>query len=400
LQPDLNKTPSDKTGAIQGVGFLGVFNVPMDTFMLMLGSIERKKLLRIMFVAVSVAAAGFLGWQHYGGTGREEGIASGNGRIEAVEIDIATRSPGRVKEIKVAEGDFVVAGQVLAIMDTDVLEAQLRQAQAQWQQMRSATAMANSQLQQRESEKLAAQAALEKSAVELKVANSQLSRTLTLVDKGYVSEQTIDDLRARVDAAQASVSAARAQVAATEAGIASARSQIENTRSSTAAAQANIERIQADIDDAVLKSPCDGRVQYIVARASEVLGGGGKVLNLVDLSDVYMTFFLPETLAGRVAIGSEARLVLDVAPDYVVPATVTFVASSAQFTPKTVETASERQKLMFRVKAQINRELLLQNLEKVKTGLPGVAWVKIDDAAQWPARLAIKVTRTGEDRAQ
>jgi HlyD family secretion protein len=111
----------------------------------------------------------------------------------------------------------------------------------------------------------------------------------------------------------------------------------------------------------------------------------------VDLGDVVMTFFLPETAAGRVALGSEVRVVLDAAPQYVIPATVSFVASTAQFTPKTVETASERQKLMFRVKAQIDRELLTKHLAQVKAGLPGVAWLRLDAQAAWPAHLEIKV---------
>jgi HlyD family secretion protein len=122
-----------------------------------------------------------------------------------------------------------------------------------------------------------------------------------------------------------------------------------------------------------------------------VLAAGGTVLNLVDLNDVYLTFFLSDAVAGKVAIGSEVHLVLDAAPQYVIPATVSFVATVAQFTPKTVETATERQKLMFRVKAQISRELLQRNLKKVKTGLPGVAWIKLDAAAKWPANLEIKV---------
>jgi len=82
-----------------------------------------------------------------------------------------------------------------------------------------------------------------------------------------------------------------------------------------------------------------------------VLAGGGKVLNLVDLGGVYLTFFLPETVVGKVAIDSEVHIVLDAIPQFVIPAKVSYVSSTAQFTPKTVETASERQKLMFRVKA-------------------------------------------------
>ena len=104
-----------------------------------------------------------------------------------------------------------------------------------------------------------------------------------------------------------------------------------------------------------------------------------------------MTFFVPSEVAGRIALDRHVRIVLEAAPDLVIPATVSFVASQAQFTPKTVETESERQKLMFRVKAQIDRELLVRHLQQVKTGLPGVAWVKVDPQAAWPARLAVNV---------
>ena len=131
-------------------------------------------------------------------------------------------------------------------------------------------------------------------------------------------------------------------------------------------------------------------MQFKVAQPGEVLPAGGRVLNLLDVSDVYMTFFLPTEAAGRLALGAEARIVLDALPDYVVPAKISFVASAAQFTPKTVETVSERQKLMFRVRAQIDRQLLLEHLEQVKTGLPGEAWVRLDDSQPWPARLALK----------
>jgi HlyD family secretion protein len=125
-----------------------------------------------------------------------------------------------------------------------------------------------------------------------------------------------------------------------------------------------------------------------VAQPGEVLSAGGRVLNLVDLSDVYMTFFLPTAQAGRIAIGSDVRLVLDAAPQYVIPAKVSFIADVAQFTPKTVETEEERQKLMFRVKARISPELLKKHVQQVKTGLPGMAYVRTDLSAEWPARLA------------
>jgi len=132
-------------------------------------------------------------------------------------------------------------------------------------------------------------------------------------------------------------------------------------------------------------------VQYKVAQLGEVVGAGGRVLSLVDLSDVYMTFFLPTAAAGKVALGSEVRLVLDAAPQYVIPAKASFIADVAQFTPKTVETTSEREKLMFRIRAQIPVELLKKHITQVKTGLPGVAWVRLDATKPWPARLQIKL---------
>jgi HlyD family secretion protein len=157
------------------------------------------------------------------------------------------------------------------------------------------------------------------------------------------------------------------------------------------AAAASIATIEADITDSQLVSPRAGRVQYRVAQPGEVLAAGGVVLNIVDLNDVYMTFFLPAAAAGKIALGSDVRLVLDAAPDYVIPAKVSFVASTAQFTPKTVETASERQKLMFRVRARIDADVLQKNIKLVKTGLPGVAWLKLDAKSEWPKELVVKV---------
>jgi len=180
-------------------------------------------------------------------------------------------------------------------------------------------------------------------------------------------------------------------VAAADSAINAAESEVINAQAATEAVKATIERIQADIDDSTLTAPRDGRVQYRVAQPGEVLGAGGKVLNIVDLGDVYMTFFLPTEQAGRVAMGAEVHLVFDALPQYVVPARATFVADVAQFTPKTVETAEERQKLMFRIKAKIPPELLKKYIRHVKTGVPGVAYVQLDANAPWPANLQVKL---------
>jgi len=355
-----------------------------------MGAQTKSILTWILAVAVIAAAAVWWGLRP---NGLPAGIVSGNGRIEATEIDIATKTSGRVIEILAHEGDFVKAGDLLARMDSEVLLAQKAEAEAQVRQAENAYLTAKSIVVQRESERLAAQAVVAQRQAELDVARKRLKRSQRLVGEGATPQQEVDDNRARVLGAEAAVRAAEAQVAAARAGIEASRSQVVESQSLIEAAKATVARLKADIDDRALKAPRDGRVQYRVAEPGEVLDAGGRVLNMVDLSDVYMTFFLPTEAAGNVALGSEIRLVFDAAPNLVVPAKASFVASVAQFTPKTVETESERLKLMFRVRARIAPELLKQHLEQVKTGLPGMAYVKIDPAVEWPAELAIKLVK-------
>lgn len=341
----------------------------------------------VAVAALLVAGGGYLAWQKLAEGGLPEGIASGNGRIEAVEIDIATKAPGRIAEILAEEGAFVQAGQVLARMDTTQLEAQRRQAEAQLRRALIGIDTAHSLVVQREAERAAAQAVIAQRQAQRDAAASRLARSEELARRGNVSRQALDDDRAAAQGAEAALQASRAQLAAADAAIGAARAQVVDAEAAVAAARAAIESIAADIDDSTLVSPRDGRVQYRVAQPGEVLSAGGRILNLVDLGDVYMSFFLPTGAAGRLAIGAEARLVLDAAPQYVIPAEVSFVADVAQFTPKTVETTEERQKLMFRVKARIAKELLQKYIQQVKTGLPGIAYVRVDPQARWPAEI-------------
>ncbi|SFF91353.1 HlyD family secretion protein [Novosphingobium sp. CF614] len=339
-------------------------------------------------IAAAVVIAVIVIWQLLKPSGLPEGIASGNGRIEAVEIDVSAKSPGRIRDILVDEGQFVRAGQIVAHMDTDVLQAQKSEAQAQLAEAQNAVLIAQTDISQRQSERAAAQATVRQREAELNAARKRFSRSETLAREGATSIQDRDDDQTQVESAAATLEAARAQRASADSAIATARSQVIGARSRVDAARATIERIEADIKDSDLRAPRAGRVQFRVAQPGEVVAGGGRVLNLVDLTDVYMTFFLPETVVGRVGLGSEVRIVLDAAPGLVIPAKVSFVSDVAQFTPKTVETQSERQKLMFRVKARIDPALLRKYITQVKTGLPGMAYVRVDPRTEWPATLA------------
>lgn len=351
----------------------------------------RSPLVVLLLAIVVVAVGAGIAWRQLAGDDIGDGFVSGNGRLEAPEIDVAAKIPGRIDEILVEEGSFVQAGQPLVRMQTTTLAAQRDEAVAQHQRAVNAVAAAQAQVAMSESNLLAAQAAVVQREAERDAASRRFRRSETLARQGNVSGQQLDDHRAALRSSEAAVSAARAQVKAAEAAVLAAGAQVVDAESAVRAAAATVARIEADIADSVLRSPRDGRVQYRIAQPGEVVGAGGAVLNLIDLGDVYMTFFIPETAAGRVRLGSEVRVVFDALPQLVIPAKVSFVASTAQFTPKTVETASERQKLMFRVRARIDPELVRRHIEIVKTGVPGVAWLKLDPAAEWPARLAVKV---------
>lgn len=292
------------------------------------------------------------------------GFAAGNGRIEANEIDIATKYAARLLELRVEEGDLVQAGQVIALLETRELAAQLRSAEAVVQQAQQQRDQVLAEIRQRRSE--------------LALADKELQRSLVLLGKNFVSEQKVDQQRTLRGTAEAAVAAAESRRGSAEAAI--------------RVAEAEAERVRDLLQDGTLTAPKAGRILFRLAETGEVLPAGGKVATLLDLSDVYMTFFLPTEAAGRVAIGSEARLLLDAAPGRAVPAQISFVAARAQFTPKQVETRSERERMMFRIKARVPPALVRQHLEQVKTGLTGMAYVRIDPQAAWPSWLDSDLT--------
>lgn len=339
----------------------------------------------VALLLVAAAAGGYYFWQSLQASELADGIASGNGRIEAVEIDVAAKTAGRISEMFVDEGDFVKAGEKLAQMDTKQLESQLRQAEAEKRRADIGIETAQALVEQRNAEKKAALAAVSQRQILLDSADRKMVRSRQLASSSTISQQTLEDDEAAAEGARAALAAAEAQSAAADAAISYAKAQVVNAEAAADAAKAAIDNIATVISESTLTAPRDGRIQFRVAQPGEIVAGGGKVINLVDLGDVYMSFFLPTDQAGRVAIGAEVRLKLDAAPQLIIPATVSFVANVAQFTPKTVETQIEREKLMFRVKAKIDPDLLRKHIEMVKTGLPGVAYVRLDPAAQWPA---------------
>lgn len=323
---------------------------------------------RVLIALVALAGLGALGlgawfWLASRAPALPPGFAQGNGRTEATRVDVALKFGGRIAEVLVGEGAFVAAGAIIARVEATELQATLRAAQAATRQVRQELAQAEALIAQRRG-----QATL---------ARAELARAQTLLDRGYATAEALDLRRMEDTTAVATLDSALAARASTRAAI--------------EAAEARVAALQADLADHVLTAPRAGRVQYRLAEPGEVLAAGGRVVSLLDLGDVYVDIYLPTAQAGRLAVGAEARLTLDAAPEFVIPATVSFVAAQAQFTPKYVETQSEREKLMFRVRLKIPADVLARYRPLVKTGLPGVAVVRLAPDAVWPAALAVKL---------
>jgi HlyD family secretion protein len=292
-----------------------------------------------------------------------DGIVKSNGRIEATQVDVSSKYPGRLAEVTVEEGSSVTQGQVIARISSPEYEAQLRAAKADVQKANDALAAAEAEIASRQSA--------------LEFAKSDFERGQELMKTGFITKQVFEQRKRNYDSAVAAVK--------------SFTSQRDQALSHIANAEAEVDRIQSIIDDLTLVSPRLGRVQYQLARAGEVVAAGAPIVTILDLTDVYMTIFLPAADAGRLTVGDEARIILDPIPDYVVPAKVSFVAADAQFTPKTVETTDERAKLMFRTKLKIDPQILQQFYTRVKTGVRGMGFVRTKADVAWPADLQVKL---------
>ncbi len=336
-----------------------------------------KKYLPWAIGAVVAVAAGYLGYQYWLGQKNAvpKGIAWGNGRLEAKLVDATSKESLRVKDILVDEGDVVQPGQVLAHLDTVTLDAQLAEAKANVAAAQERLAIANSAIVRQKSQ--------------INLAKIEAERSGKLLKENAGSQREYD---VRTTAVESNTAALSEEVA-----------KLNTAKQEVLVAQANVNTVQTRIDDATLKSPVLGRVLYRLSQPGEVLAAGGKALTLVNMDDVYMEIFLPSEQAARVKVGAEARITVDYIPNRAAAGRVTFVSPEAQFTPKQVETRSERDKLMFRVKIGLPKDVIVQFIDHIKTGVRGVGYVKIDDSAVWPAwlqNLIVPDTATPKEPAQ
>ena len=312
-------------------------------------------------LAVLVAAGG-AGWyvvQHRGEL--PPGLARANGRLELARIDVAVKYPGRITELDFNEGDTVTAGQVLAREDDASARARLDAARAHLNAALADVARAGAERDARQAARHLAQMDLDHARIMFRqhlVSDMELSQRQTGLDTATAAA---DAAGGAVDAAQAMVEAVRAQVA--EAAVA--------------------------VDDMTIHAPVAGRIEYRIVEKGAVLPGGGRVASLLDPTDMYLTIFCPSREAGRLHVGDEARIALDALHGQVIPATISFVSPEAQFTPKYVETATERDKLVYRIKLRVAPAVAQRYGTMLKAGMTGDGYVRTDSAMHWPAGLDV-----------
>ncbi len=312
-----------------------------------------------LLAVLLMGGGGFYYWWKHTHPPLPIGISFSNGRLEADEIDIDTKFAGRVAELSAEIGDTVSPGQLVARMDTRDLAQSLSKSEAQARLAQRAIDEAQANLAQLETQKTLAQ--------------QEMDRASYLLKNGWTSKETADQRQQQLDSATAAVKAAQARIWVAEHAL--------------EAAQHDAGSYKVQIADNSLVAPKAGRIQYRLANIGEVLPAGGKVFTLLDFTYVYMDIYLPTAEAGKVKVGADARILLDAYPDHPIPAKVAFVASQAQFTPKTVETQSEREKLMFRIRVRIDQDRLLAHADAIRSGLPGVTYVQWNPAVTWPKNL-------------
>ncbi|MCM1129769.1 MAG: HlyD family efflux transporter periplasmic adaptor subunit [Alistipes senegalensis] len=317
------------------------------------------RLAKIAVLAAIVAAVGAAAWAFLRPPAIPEGFAYGNGRLEATETAIASKIQGKIVEVRFREGADLKAGEIAAVLDGEDVKARLRAAEADLIRAQEAARESRENVKTAQSEQ------------ELAVVTYR--RTEELIRKNFISKAQLDKDKTTLDTAAANLAGARNRVSEADAAVESA--------------QANVEALKVGVDDTLLRVPVDGRVLYRLAEPGEVVSAGGRVLAMIDLSDIYMYIYLNTEEAGKVVIGDAACIMLDALPNVPIPAHVAFVAPKNQFTPKEVETREERIKFMFRVKLKIDREWLDKNSHIAKPGMPGIGWVRIRPGAPWPANL-------------
>ncbi|MDE2180032.1 MAG: efflux RND transporter periplasmic adaptor subunit [candidate division NC10 bacterium] len=328
---------------------------------------EPKRKIALLVALALAGAALIVGWGLVREKGGGEGLVA-NGTIEATEVEVSSKLPGRLAQLLVKEGDQVQANQVIARLDTSEIEAERAQNQA-------ALARAEAQLKEllagsRIQEIEEARANLQQAEDNLKLARDDWDRFDSLFKEGAISAQERDRAKNRIEIAQSQVKAAQERYALVRIG--PRPEVIEAARHERDRAKAALEVAQVRLRDSTILAPLSAIVLTKRAEQGEVVNPGFPIVILIDPDDLWLRVYIPESEIGLVSIGQTAAVAVDSFPNRRFEGKVTEISSKAEFTPRTVQTKKERVNLVFGVKISLdNRERLL------KPGMPADTEIKV-----------------------
>ena len=303
-----------------------------------------------------------------------------SGQVDATEVQVAPEVGGRIVEMRVAEGDRVKQGDVVARLDTRDVDLAVRRAQAERSQadaqLRLLQAGARTEdIRQAEAQAAAAAADVGAAEADLAAAETDLQRFEQLLKVNSGSQKQRDDAATRRVVARDRVVAARAREAAAREGVTrlragSRREEVEAARARVAAVDAQIATLEKSKGDAVVVAPMDGIVTERLLDPGEIVSPRAPLAVLADLDHAWAEVFVDEPMIPRIKLGQAATVFTD-AGGAGLPGKVSYIASKAEFTPRNVQTAEDRSKLVYRVKIAVdNRNGVLKQGMPVEAEIP------------------------------
>jgi HlyD family secretion protein len=302
-----------------------------------------------------------------------------SGYVEATEVRVAAEVGGRLLEVKVAEGDRVTAGDVVARIDTADVELAIRRAEAERAQAQAQLALLRAgsrqeDIRQASAQLESAQADVRAAQAELEAASADLERFegLLRVNAGSVKQR--DDAKTRRDVAQARVRAAQERAKAASDAHERVRSgarpqEIDAARARVAAVEAQVASLQKNASDAIVKAPVGGIVTSRLLDTGEMAAPHAPIVVVTDLDHAWANIYVDERMVPQLKIGQAATIVTDAGQR--LPGTITFISPKAEFTPRNVQTAEERSKLVYRIKVTADNKAGV-----LKPGMPVEADVR------------------------
>lgn len=309
-----------------------------------------KNRIRLLILVLAAAAASV--WYLRGTQDDAASELRASGAVEATDADLGFQGAGRVLEVRVAEGARVEEGSELARLDARELDAALAAAQAQ-------LAAAEARLEElsrgaRPQELATAEAAMRSAARQADEAARQLERAQILHDGGAISRQDLDQAETRVELARAGRDQAEQALALVREGPRAEQLAVQHAL--VEQAEANVARASAALANTVIHAPFPGIVTVRHREPGEAVAPGMPVLTVLDPEDRWVRIYVPGDEIGRVRLGMPAEIVSDTYPDRAYPGEVVFIADEAEFTPRNVQTAEDRTRLVYAVRVRITRD--------------------------------------------